>query len=77
MHVLKWPDGALKLPSLPGKIVSAKILGNGGKADVRQTEDGIEIAVAPGDRDASDTVVALKFDRDVMGFPAVEVVGGN
>lgn len=72
VHVLKWPDGALKLPSLPGKIVGAKILGNGGKADVRETEGGIEIAVAPGERDANDTVVALKFDRDVMGFKAVQ-----
>jgi alpha-L-fucosidase len=77
VHVLKWPNGVLKLPGLPGKIVSAKILGNGGKADVQQMEGGIEIAVAPGDRDASDTVVALKFDRDVMGFKAVEVVAGR
>jgi alpha-L-fucosidase len=73
VHVLKWPDGALKLPSLPGKIVGAKILGNGGSANVRETVGRIEITVAPEERDASDTVVALKFDRDVMGFKAVEV----
>jgi alpha-L-fucosidase len=72
VHVLKWPDGPLKLPGLPGKIMGAKILG-GGKADVRETDAGIEITVAPGERDASDTVVSLKFDRDVMKFPAVEV----
>ena len=56
----------------PAKIVSAKIPG-AGKADVRQTESGIEISVAPADRDASDTVVALKLDSDASKIPAVTV----
>ena len=73
VHILKWPDGPLRLPSLPGNIVGSKILGNDCKVDAREMENGIEITVAPGERDASDTVVALKFDREVMKFPAVDV----
>jgi alpha-L-fucosidase len=70
VHVLKWPEGVLKLPGIRAKIVSAKML-NGGTADVRQTGSEIEISVAPAHRDASDTVVALKLDSDALKIPAV------
>ena len=72
VHVLKWPNGLVKLPNIPAKIVSAK-LPKGGKADVRQTESGIEISVAPAHRDANDSVVALKLDSDAMKIPALEL----
>ena len=72
VHVLKWPAGPLKLPNLPAKIVSAKIPG-GGKADVRRSESGIEISVAPYDRDPGDTVVVLKLDSDALKIPAMTV----
>ncbi len=72
LHVLKWPDGLLKLPDIPAVIVSAKLL-NGGKADVRQTGGEIEISVAPANRDAIDTVIALKLDSDALKIPAVAV----
>ena len=29
VHILKWPDGPVKLPGIPAKIVSAKVLGGG------------------------------------------------
>jgi alpha-L-fucosidase len=72
LHVLLWPDGLLKLPDIRAKIVSAKLL-HGGKADVRQTGGEIEISVAPAERDASDTVIALKLDSDALKIPAVAV----
>jgi alpha-L-fucosidase len=70
VHVLHWPDVSLKLPNIPVKIARAKLL-NGGKADVCQTESGIEISVAPADRDANDTVVVLKLDSDALKIPPV------
>ena len=72
VHILKWPDGPLRLPSLPAKIRNARLLA-GGKADVRQTPAGIEISVAPALRDPNDTVVALKLDNDALRIPAVDV----
>jgi len=72
VHILKWPDGPVKLPEIPAKIVSAKVLG-GGKAEVRQTESGIEISVAAADRDASDTVVTLKLDSRAQTIPAIDM----
>jgi alpha-L-fucosidase len=72
VHILKWPDGPLKLPNLPAKITGAKILG-GGQADVRQAESGIEISVVPARRDPSDTVVVLALDIDALKIPALAV----
>jgi alpha-L-fucosidase len=72
VHLLKWPDGPVRLASLPAKIRSARLLA-GGKADVRQTPTGIEISVAPALRDPNDTVVSLKLDGDAMRIPALDV----
>lgn len=72
VHVLKWPEGAVLLPNIPAKIVGAEILG-GGRADVRQTDGGIEISVAPANRDANDTVVVLHLNSDALKIPAVNV----
>jgi len=70
VHVLKWPAGSVELPNITARIVGAKLL-NGGKAEAKQTPEGIEISVAPGNRDPSDTVVALKIDMDAMKIPAL------
>lgn len=40
----------------------------GGKADVKQTDTGLEILVPPADRQAIDTIIALKLDK-----PAIEI----
>lgn len=73
VHVLKWPEGAVKLPNIPAKIVRAKVLG-GGKAEFSQTSAGIELSIVPGKRDASDTVIALKLDSDALKIPALDLV---
>jgi alpha-L-fucosidase len=72
VHVLKWPNGPLLLPKISAKIVSAALL-KGGHAEAKQTENGIEISVAPADRDAADTVVVLNLDADARAIPAVAV----
>ena len=72
VHVLKWPDGPVKLPDIPAKIVSATLLA-GGAAEIRRAENGIEISVAPAKRVAPDTVVALRLDTEAMKIPALDV----
>lgn len=72
VHILQWTDDAVRLPNIPAKIIGAEILG-GGRADVRQTEGGIEISVAPANRDANDTVVVLHLNSDALKIPAVNV----
>lgn len=72
VHIFKWPSGALQLPPVAVKLVEARLL-SGGQVDVKQTGKGLEISVSETDRQKIDTVVALKFDGDVMKFPAVEI----
>ena len=68
VHVRQWPaDGALILPKVAAKLVGARLL-IGGKVEAKQTNTGLEIAVAK-----ADTVVALEFDADVMKIPAVDI----
>ena len=72
VHILKWPATVLNLSDISAKLVGAKLL-NGGTLQARQTQNGIEISVAPSQRDGSDTVVVLTFDRDVMQIPALPI----
>ncbi len=72
VHVLKWPDGTLRLPNIPAKIATAKAL-NGSAVQFHQTTGGIEISVDSSGRDGSDTVIVLALDRDVMRIPALAV----
>jgi alpha-L-fucosidase len=76
VHVLNWPNGPLRLPAIPARIINGRVL-SGGRADVRQTSGGIELSVAPGIRDPSDTVVVLKLDTDAAKLPAVDVAPGS
>lgn len=72
LHILKWPGDKLALPVLPAKILSASALG-GGTASFTQTPGGIEVSVPPGDRNESDTVVALQLDQSADGMKPVAV----
>jgi alpha-L-fucosidase len=72
VHVLKWPPGGLTLPRLPVNLVDAHLL-SGGMVDARQSDQSLEISVPESDRQKIDTVVALKFDGEVMNLPAMEI----
>ena len=73
VHVVKWPEsGALKLPNVSAKLMSARLLTEG-KVDAKQTQSGLEITVPESSRQKAVTVTALEFDSDVMKFPAVSV----
>ncbi len=72
VHVLKWPEGPVKLPAIAAKILHANVLG-GGTAKVKQTDDAIEISVPAAERNAFCTVIALELDRDAMTLPAMAI----
>jgi alpha-L-fucosidase len=75
LHITqKWPGGVLKLPPLPAKVLSCRAL-TGGEPEFRQTEDGLEIKLAPGNHAAPSTVIALTVDREAMDIEPIESPG--
>jgi alpha-L-fucosidase len=61
VHILKWPEDSIRLPAIGRKVVSSSAL-TGGAAQVRQSDEGIEISVPAADRNDIDTIVALTLD---------------
>ncbi len=68
LHVFNWPGDTLRLPAIKPKVLRVSV------GTVTQTEQGIEITVAPSQRDEIDTVVALELDQpaDVVSSVAVQ-----
>lgn len=58
LHILAWPQETLTLPPLPQRITGADVL-TGGEARVDQSDEGITISVAPGDRNPLNTLLRL------------------
>ena len=61
VHVLNWPAGKLTLPGIPRRIVRSSVL-TGGKVNVEQTAESIEISVPQQDRREIDTIVKLELN---------------
>ena len=77
LHVTqKWPIGVLKLPALPAKILSCKAL-TGGKPKFKQTDDSVEIRLAPGDHNDLDTIIVLTLDKDAMDIDPIDTLQGH
>lgn len=72
VHILAWPEETLKLPALPARIIKSCTLA-GGQATVKQTADGIEIAVPKSDRHPIDTVVVLELDKPAIQIAPIPV----
>jgi alpha-L-fucosidase len=72
LHVLAWPDEALRLPPLPAKIVESRLL-TGGDVKVSQTDDGIEFSVPKADRQPIDTIVVLRLDKPAIDIAPIAV----
>ena len=58
VHVLDWPDEALLLPPLGGKVRGARLLG-GGPVETRQIDEGLLLKLPAASRDPVDTIVVL------------------
>jgi alpha-L-fucosidase len=63
VHVLSWPGESLKLPPLPGKVVSASTLA-GAPVRFSQSGSGIIVSMEAARRDAVDTVIKLETDAE-------------
>jgi alpha-L-fucosidase len=72
LHLWRWSKGSLTLPPIPAKVVRTRVL-TGGKAELRQTEAGLEVSLPKGDQQPLDTVIALDLDRSALGLAAVDV----
>lgn len=70
LHFLKRSGDVIKLPSLPAKIVSAKLLTGG---DVKTTQTGTELSLtlAPKDPKEIDTIVELTLDGSAMDIAPI------
>jgi alpha-L-fucosidase len=72
LHLWRWSRGSLKLPPIPAKVLRSRVL-TGGKAEVRQTEAGLEVSLPKNDQPPLDTLIALDLDRSALGLAAVDV----
>ena len=76
VHVLRWPDDAIRLASIPRKVVGHRVL-TGGTATVDQTDDGIAIRVPDEQRQQPDTIIELTLDSSVAGLRPGVVPSGS
>ncbi len=67
VHIMDWNynGGKITLPAIPRKVVRHVVL-TGGTAEVKQSEEGIEIFVPEKDRQEIDTIVVLQLDGSAM-----------
>jgi alpha-L-fucosidase len=72
LHFLDWPEDSLQLPPIPARVLRGRVL-SGGKAQVHQSDAGVEITLPKGARQPLDTVVALELDRPALDLAAVDV----
>ncbi|HUU34043.1 MAG TPA: alpha-L-fucosidase, partial [Vicinamibacterales bacterium] len=66
VHILQWPGDKIALPAIDRKVLSSAVL-TGGKAEVKQTDEAVEISVASADRQELDTIVVLTLDGPAAG----------
>lgn len=71
LHILKRADGEFKLPSLPAKIVSAKLL-TGGEVKASQSDKEISLTLTPKDPNEFDIIVELELDKPAMDIAPIE-----
>jgi alpha-L-fucosidase len=66
VHILKWDGDKIALPPIDLKVISIAVM-TGGTAEVKKTDEAIEISVAPADRQELDTIVVLTLDGPAAG----------
>ena len=62
LHILSWPAETLRLPPVQQRFKSARCF-NGAPVEWKQTDGGLEISIASGQRDALDTIVELTTEK--------------
>jgi alpha-L-fucosidase len=74
LHLWESDDDPIQLPPLEAKIRRSRVL-TGGKVEVRQGPDGIQVSPVSGGPRELDTIVELELDRPALGLAAVDVTG--
>lgn len=64
VHITKWVEDTILLPSIHNKISAFRILSSN-KVDVQQLENSIAISVPIEERDPIDTIVLLEFENAI------------
>lgn len=73
IHLLKWPDGKLKIPVEKGlKVEHAEFLG-GKKLEWEQVKTEVIIQLTAKPVDPDDTVIVLEMNKTVDGIPPLDV----
>ena len=62
VHVLNWQDTALLVPSLGGRVKSARFVKTGAPATTEAVGDGVLITIPAASVDEHDTVIALELE---------------
>ena len=63
LHVLEWTSDTLKLPAIARKVVKCSAL-TGGKPEMIQSRDGIQVTIPKDNRDSTDTIIVLQLDGE-------------
>ena len=71
LHVLDRSADTLKLPAIPARILSSKVLA-GGSVTVKQTDAFVEISLPAGDLRELDAIIALELDCPVGTITPVD-----
>ena len=74
LHIFTWAKHRLRLPPLGRKVIACRAL-TGGTATCRQSERALTVEMPAGDRNDTDTIVALTLDGSAMDQPAENAFG--
>jgi alpha-L-fucosidase len=74
LHLLKRSGDTIKLPAIPAKIVSAKLL-TGGEVKASQTDKELSLTLAPKDPKEIDVIVKLELDKAAMDIAPIDTTG--
>jgi len=72
LHVTGVPDGQVKLPALPAKILSATLL-SGEKVEALQQAGKLVVRIPVAALNPMGTMVKLEVDRPALEIPAIDV----
>jgi len=76
LHILRWAGDSVTLPNLPRKVLRSAAL-TGGKADIKQTSDGIVVTVPSQNRQAIDTILKLELDGSAMDIAPISLAAAK
>ena len=72
LHILDWQGERLTLPAIDKKIVRGSLL-TGGKADIKQSQDGITITVAEEHQQDKVTILEVELDGSASEIEPLDV----